>query len=137
MVKRLIYPLLPAPIRVQGISNYSRNLYLDLRDLITGRTDHELPPRRLNVSGEGSFRKLGDHNLSLCREFGNLKAHDSVLDLGCGIGRTALAMTGFLQPPGTYTGLDTIRFAIRWCQRQTFASYTRISSTSCTIHKAK
>lgn len=117
MIKRIVYELLPTPLRIQGIRTYSKNVYLDLADSLGGRNDRELPPRRLNVAGEGSFRALGDHNLSLCREFGHLTAEDTVLDLGCGIGRTALAMASFLRPPGRYVGLDIIRFAIRWCQR--------------------
>ena len=84
--------------------------------MLNDSRDHTTPPRRLNVSGEGSFHDLGLHNVSLCRTFGHLKADDRVLDLGCGIGRTAIAMESFIEPPGSYVGLDIIRFAISWCQ---------------------
>jgi len=39
-----------------------------------------------------------------------------VLDLGCGIGRTALALTSFLRPESRYAGFDIIRFAVEWCR---------------------
>lgn len=37
--------------------------------------------------------------------------------MGCGIGRTALALTTYLSTAGQYTGFDCVGFAIRWCQR--------------------
>ncbi len=114
MFKRAIYPLLPAPIRIGGRS-YFNNCLLDLRNWARGEGDPELPPARLNISGDGPFRELGIHNLMLCRELAHLNAGDAVLDLGCGIGRTALAMKGFLSSQGRYVGVDVVKFAIRWC----------------------
>ncbi len=116
MWKRFLYRLLPTPVRIQGLSTYSKNFVLDMRDMLSGNRDSTTPPRRLNVSGEGSFHDLGLHNDSLCRTFGHLKADDRVFDLGCGIGRLAIAMESFIEPPGSYVGLDIIRFAISWCQ---------------------
>ncbi len=38
--------------------------------------------------------------------------------VGCGLGRMALPLTGYLQPPaGRYVGFDIEREAIDWCQR--------------------
>lgn len=116
-IKSQIYRLLPTPARIQGIPNYSKNLYLDVLDLVAGRTPQDEPPRRLNIAGEGSFQALGEHNVALCRDYGRLSPDDDVFDLGCGIGRTAMAMKSFLRPTASYVGLDTIRFAIRWCRR--------------------
>ncbi len=84
--------------------------------MFAGRRDSTIPPRRLNISGGGSFRTIGEHNLMLCKTFGSLHPTDTVLDLGCGIGRTALAMTTFLEAEGRYSGLDIVKFAIQWCQ---------------------
>jgi SAM-dependent methyltransferase len=39
-----------------------------------------------------------------------------VLDIGCGIGRVALALTKVITT-GTYDGFDLDRRAVRWCQR--------------------
>jgi SAM-dependent methyltransferase len=117
MVKGILYRLLPTPARIQGPRQYATNLFLDAGDFLLNRTRSDEPPRRLNISGTGSFRELGDHNVFLCREYGNLRATDRVLDIGCGIGRTALALARFLEPPGSYVGLDTVPFALRWCRR--------------------
>jgi hypothetical protein len=97
---QLADPVLPVEVRLQGplyLVNYIRDLY----DEWTGHAEPEIPPRRLNISEGGSFRALGEHNLSLCKIYGQLKPNDAVLDVGCGIGRTALPLTRFLAPPGS------------------------------------
>ena len=115
-LKRATFTLVPAAMRIQGRSYFS-NYLLDIADFFSGRRDPQIPPRHLNISGEGPFRKFGEHNLMLCRTLGNLQPNDSVLDIGCGIGRTALALTSFLEAHGRYAGFDIIDFAIRWCRR--------------------
>lgn len=115
-LKRATFSLVPAAMRIQGRSYFS-NCLLDIADFFSGRNDPAVPPRHLNISGEGPFRKFGEHNLMLCRTLGNLQPDDAVLDIGCGIGRTALALASFLEPRGRYAGFDVIDFAIRWCRR--------------------
>jgi SAM-dependent methyltransferase len=124
--KSIVYPILPAPIRIQGRS-YLKNVLLDLWEKLTGTADSEIPPHRLNISGNGPFRLLGDNNLHLCGSIGQLKPEDSVLDIGCGIGRTALAMAKFLTSKGSYTGLDVIKFAVEWCQRHVAGMHPNFS----------
>jgi SAM-dependent methyltransferase len=103
-------------MRVQGrvfLPNYLRDTW----DRVTGRADPDLPPRHLNISGDGPFREYGQNIVNLCVTHAGLQADDSVLDIGCGIGRTALALAKFLAPSGRYAGFDVIKFAIDWCQR--------------------
>lgn len=57
-----------------------------------------------------------------------------MLDVGCGIGRTALAMTEFLSAPGSYSGLDVIDFAIRWCQSHIARRYPNFSFVHADVH---
>jgi len=113
-------------MRVQGrafISNYT----LDVWDRVTGRADPELPPRHLNISGDGPFREYGRNIVDLCATHGSLQRGDAVLDIGCGIGRTALAMTRFLEPSPGYVGFDVIKFAVEWCQRHIGRKYPGFS----------
>jgi SAM-dependent methyltransferase len=121
-IMRIVDPLLPVEVRLQG-PRYFVHYLRDLRDELSGKTEPGVPPRRLNISGGGSFRALGEHNLLLCRTYGQLQPNDVVLDIGCGIGRTALPLTRFLAPPGRYTGIDVIDFAIRWCQKEIGREY--------------
>ena len=76
-------------------------------------------------SGDGPFLYLGEENLKLCIDAG-LEANDTVLDLGYGIGRTALAMKHHASP-GSYIGLDVIKFAITWCRKHIQAYDPRFS----------
>lgn len=114
-LKSFAFSLLPGPVRIQGRS-FFRHFALDLRDLVSGKRDRRVPPRQLNISGDGPFREYGRKTVELCRKYANLSSRDLVLDVGCGIGRTALALTEFLDG-GTYCGFDVIAFAVRWCRR--------------------
>ena len=115
MLKRALYALLPTPVRIQGRS-FARNYVLDAWDLLRGVREPDIPPRHLNISGRGPFLALGEHNLALCKNLGGLRVDDHVLDVGCGIGRTAVALAKCIQPPGRYIGFDAIAFAIQWCK---------------------
>ena len=50
--------------------------------------------------------------------FGGLKPGDQVLDIGCGVGRVALPLAGFLDAAGGYVGFDISRRAVKSCQRR-------------------
>ncbi len=113
-IKRAIFASLPTPVRVQGRS-YFRNCLLDVQDRMTGKVDPDIPPHRLNISGGGPFRLYGRNTVALCRKYAGLQHDQPVIDLGCGIGRTALALTEFLSPSTRYLGFDVIKFAVDWC----------------------
>lgn len=114
-LKSFAFSLLPGPVRIQGRS-FIRHFLLDVRDFLAGKTDPEVPPRQLNISGDGPFREYGRKTVELCSKYGGLTPSDAVLDVGCGIGRTALALGDFLTT-GSYAGFDIINFAVRWCRR--------------------
>ena len=46
-----------------------------------------------------------------------LQPQDRVLDLGCGVGRFAVALAGYLDERGSYVGIDISRRAIRMCRQ--------------------
>lgn len=86
----------------------------DLLDRVRGTRDPELPPRRLQVAvGGGDYRSIGDEYRRLLVELGGLEPHHDVLDVGCGSGRIAFALTGWLE--GRYEGFDVVPEAIDWC----------------------
>ena len=60
-------------------------------------------------------RGVGDLYLSLFIELADLKPHEAVLEPGCGTGRMAEPLAGYLDPGGTYDGFDIVRGAIDWC----------------------
>ncbi|MGH9365919.1 MAG: class I SAM-dependent methyltransferase [Thermoanaerobaculia bacterium] len=96
-----------------------RLLYMpsDALDRLLGRRPPLVPPRGLSDVGAGDFVKVGQQLLGLLRDCAGLVPSSSVLDVGCGIGRIAAALTGYLTPPGRYLGFDVRAADIRWCTR--------------------
>ena len=62
------------------------------------------------------FKERGQAFLRHFKETAGLKPHESILDVGCGIGRMALPLTGYLNASGSYEGMDIVQIGITWCQ---------------------
>jgi SAM-dependent methyltransferase len=117
---------LPPAVRQLGRTAYefARGSLVDAAEWAAGRRRPLTPPRRLwHLIGSGrmDFHGSGD----LLREWlveQGLTAEDHVLDVGCGLGRLAVALTGYLTPSGSYDGFDIMPAVIGWCRRA-FAAY--------------
>jgi SAM-dependent methyltransferase len=109
----------PAPLLERAATSL-RLRALDLRDRVGGRADPLVPPRRLHFVGhaDSDFAGTGDEFLRHFVGLGGLRASDRVLDVGCGIGRMARPLAGFLKPAdgGRYDGFDINREGIAWCR---------------------
>jgi len=116
-LKRRIPPRLKAAIK--------RLLYLPLDglDVLLGKRDELQPPRRLVYIGNGDFKKIGQDFLKHFIEVGQLQAQEAVLDVGCGIGRMAIPLTGYLKNGGHYEGFDVVPDGVLWCQRHISDKY--------------
>lgn len=90
---------------------------LDVADRLRGRTEPLVPPRRLNFVGPGDFVAVGDEFLGHFTELAQLRPDERVLDIGCGIGRMARPLAGYLADHGGYDGFDVSREGIEWCRR--------------------
>jgi ubiquinone/menaquinone biosynthesis C-methylase UbiE len=80
--------------------------------------DALLPPGDLIFVGgdKADFKSIGRNWLGTFIDCGGLKPHDRVLDVGCGIGRMAVALAGYLTPPGSYEGFDIVSSGVAWCR---------------------
>jgi SAM-dependent methyltransferase len=99
----------------------ARRIYyfpLDFFDWLTGRRDPLTPPRGLIYTGRGDFRKQGKEILNYLIDHGGLKPDHSVLDVGSGIGRVAVALTGYLSGESRYEGFDVVKTGVKWCKRK-------------------
>jgi SAM-dependent methyltransferase len=91
---------------------------LDAKDRLSGRSDRLVPPRRLDFVGHSDFAETGDEFLTHFVELGGLQPSHSVLDIGCGIGRMARPLSGYLSDAGSYDGFDVNREGVGWCRRR-------------------
>jgi SAM-dependent methyltransferase len=103
---------------VERLHDSLRLRALDLKDRLNGRSDRLVPPRRLDFVGHSDFVDTGDEFLAHFVELGGLQPGHRVLDVGCGIGRMARPLTGYLSAQGSYDGFDVNREGIGWCRRR-------------------
>ncbi|MES2612563.1 MAG: class I SAM-dependent methyltransferase [Pseudomonadota bacterium] len=81
-----------------------------------------LPNESLNTVGLHEdleqFKQVGSIVNELLATHCALVPDSSVLDIGCGIGRIAIALTDALSSQGRYRGFDITPDAIAWCSRE-------------------
>src|SRR5262245_33590861 len=129
MLKRLLKRILPAGARkvlreqaaVVLEHRFVRDEMFrvaDAWDRLRGRATDLTPPRRLIHAVGGGFDKVGQEFLDIFVQWAGLKPHEHVLDVGCGSGRIAVPLTGYLEPPGSYDGFDVMADCVRWCQEE-------------------
>jgi len=81
------------------------------------------PPENVFV-GDGDYRAIGAEYLGHFVRIGGLNPTDSVLDIGCGIGRMAVPLTQYLDSEKAfYEGIDPVNAGIEWCVQNITASY--------------
>jgi SAM-dependent methyltransferase len=104
-----------------GVRRAGAGLLLDLQSLPARLSD---PARRgdpwqtwHNV-GAGDFHAVGDNLLDTLVKHAGLEPHHRVLDIGCGSGRVARPLAGYLSRDGGYVGFDVSRRAVVGCQRR-------------------
>jgi SAM-dependent methyltransferase len=76
-----------------------------------------LPWRVLHDSGGGDYHQIGRALLAEIVRMTGAAPTASVLDVGCGDGRCALAFADWLAPEGRYLGFDVSRRAVAFCRR--------------------
>ena len=104
---------------IPELSRRLRGSLADGLDRLRGRgRPWYVPPRRLMFVGDGDFVGVGRRHASLIQSHTGLDSSASVLDVGCGVGRIAVALIPVLRPEGRYQGFDVVPDAIRWCQAE-------------------
>lgn len=109
MIRKLFYQLSPL---LRFLVRYVAYLPADL---ILGRKNKILPPRRLIYTGRGDFERQGREWLEFFIREAGLQPSSSVLDIGSGIGRIAIPMMDWLKGP--YTGFDAVKAGVNWCRK--------------------
>ncbi len=116
----------PSDSSVESIEHFSRAIERN-RFIPT-------PPQDRNFVGDGDFLAIGCEFLRHFVNFGGLLPTERVLEIGCGIGRMALPLTMYLDPPsetgaswGSYAGFDVVADGIDWCNRMISPVYPNFS----------
>ena len=107
-----------------------RRLYYfpaDFSDKIQGKRHKYVPPRGSIYTGSPAnaeaYVEQGKQQLTLLKQHINLKPNDAILDIGSGIGRTAIALTEYLKPEGSYKGFDVVKLGVDWCNSKIGKDY--------------
>jgi SAM-dependent methyltransferase len=96
--------------------------------------DDLTPPSSMIFVGDGDFKAVGEEFKRYFLELGQLRPEDRVLDVGCGIGRMAVPLIGFLSPGGEYWGFDIVEKGIEWCQSHIAERYGNFHFLHCDVY---
>jgi SAM-dependent methyltransferase len=128
-----VLPAIPRPVRWT-----MRRLYFlpsDLIDRALGRRDDMVPPRSQIFTGSvDDFRASGMALVHRLVDFGGLTPDSKVLDIGCGMGRLAVALTSYLTRDGGYEGLDIVPSGISWCNDHIASRYPNFGFTLADVY---
>lgn len=96
-----------------------------------------IPPVRMNFVGtRDDFVEVGREFREHFKRIGGLKPHESVLDIGCGIGRMAIPLTEYLTKEGRYDGFDIIHLGVKWCRERVTPRFPNFRFAHADIHNS-
>lgn len=109
--------------------------FVDGLERMLADADADCPPRRLRGVGAGDFRAVGADLAEQLVGLAGLRPEHAVVDIGCGSGRLALPLTGYLDG-GSYEGFDVDAEMIAWCRRQLAARHPAFGFTALDVANA-
>jgi ubiquinone/menaquinone biosynthesis C-methylase UbiE len=71
----------------------------------------------LTGGGTDDWAHISNYHVDMYRKYTPLEPDDSVLEVGCGVGRDAISLTKILSDKGSYVGFDIIKPSIDWCKQ--------------------
>jgi SAM-dependent methyltransferase len=129
----VLLPALPRQLRW-----LLRKVYLapvDLADRLLGRCDPALPPKAGTFTGAvDDFAASGDVLVGALAGVVGATPSSQVLDVGCGVGRLAVAMSRFLDASGRYEGLDIVPEGIGWCRQHIVSPHHNVHFTLADVY---
>jgi len=115
-----------------------RKMYLapvDLADRFLGRHDPGLPPKAHMFTGAPmDFAASGRRELETICNITGANPSSHILEVGCGIGRLAIAMPDFLDASGGYEGFDIVPEGIEWCKQHIVGPHDNIHFTLADVY---
>ena len=129
----VLLPTLPRQLRW-----ILRRMYLapvDLADRLLGRRHPGLPPKaQIFTGGVVDFAASGRRTLEIICSVTGVNPSSHILDVGCGIGRFAIAMPEFLDANGGYEGFDIVPEGIEWCKQHIVGPHGNVHFTLADVY---
>jgi SAM-dependent methyltransferase len=101
------------------------------------RRGPSLPPKRLRDVGSGDFKKIGEEFFGYFLKFCHLDPMAHVFEIGCGCGRMALPLTGYLHEKGRYVGMDIAKAPVVWCRAHISVKYPNFEFRRADLQNAR
>ncbi|MFO7874380.1 MAG: methyltransferase domain-containing protein [Bacteroidales bacterium] len=115
LLRKVYYHLRPGQRRV------ARRLFyfpVDVMDNLLNKRPPLVPAKGNIFIGQGDYIQMGDAILKNLVDTCELQPHQRILDVGCGIGRLARPLAGYLNQDGSYVGFDIVKEGINWCRKK-------------------
>jgi ubiquinone/menaquinone biosynthesis C-methylase UbiE len=77
----------------------------------------------LTGGGTDDWKVISDYHVEMYRKYTPLNPDDTVLEVGCGVGRDAIQLTKILSKEGKYIGFDIIKPSIEWAKNNISKKY--------------
>lgn len=79
--------------------------------------------------GYGDFDSIGEATVERLQDLAGLLPTHDVVDMGSGVGRTALPLTRFLSDGSRYEGFDVVPEFIAWCREEISSKHPNFAFT--------
>lgn len=101
----------------------------------------EIPRRLAWLTGTlKDFTAVSDKHIAALHKYADLGSATDIVEIGCGVGRDAIALIDVLPPDGSYLGVDLKRESIDWARRHIAAKDPRFAfhhfDVKCPQHNA-
>ena len=96
-----------------------------------------IPEESLITAIGGNFNSIGLEYLTYFTELAKLSPNDTILDVGCGVGRMAYILAYYLDHSGHYEGFDIMPDVINWAQKEITPRHPNFKFQHIPIHNQR
>jgi SAM-dependent methyltransferase len=102
--------------------------------LLRGRRGVQTRVPGLRTMPGTMYRAAGERYLKLFIELGHLQPDNAVLEPGCGTGRMARPLTGYLSAEGSYDGFDVVPDVVETCIKEIGSDHPNFRFQHVDVH---